>query len=541
MRITDLKIGTRLAVGFATMLVIMSAITGIAIWRLSRVADLTRQTLQVPLEKERLASDWYRLIALGARRSIAIAKSSDPSLEAFFASDAKATSELSFKKRDGIQALLESPEEKALYEQLAKHQKVNLGSRAELFKAKNAGNTAEADRIFNQVYLPNLTEYQAVMERFEALQRANIDASAKRIDAIYASSRDQILVLGAAGLAFCALFVWLLTRSITGPLGRAVRVAQTVAQGRLDSSIEARSRDETGQLLVALKEMNDNLAGLVLRVRGGTAVISSSSSEIAAGNIDLSSRTEEQASSLEETAASMEQLTATVRENADRATQANGLALAASEDAEEGGALVKRVVETMATIHDSSRRIAEITSVIDGIAFQTNILALNAAVEAARAGDQGRGFAVVAAEVRALAQRSAAAAKEINSLISESGRTIEAGNELVTRAGGAIAKVVESTQRVTTIMGDIAAGSQEQASGIAQINEAVSQMERVTQQNASLVEQAAAASQSMHEQASELEQAVAAFRVSDELAVEPRYALHERRQIPAGGMHLIPA
>ncbi|HEY1226050.1 MAG TPA: methyl-accepting chemotaxis protein, partial [Ramlibacter sp.] len=271
------------------------------------------------------------------------------------------------------------------------------------------------------------------------------------------------------------------------------------------------------------------------------AVISSSSSEIAAGNIDLSSRTEEQASSLEETAASMEQLTATVRENADRADQANGLALAASEDAAEGGALVKRVVETMATIHDSSRRIAEITSVIDGIAFQTNIHALNAAVEAARAGDQGRGFAVVAAEVRALAQRSAAAAKEINSLISESGRTIEAGNELVTRAGGAIAKVVESTQRVTTIMGDIAAGSQEQASGIAQINEAVSQMERVTQQNASLVEQAAAASQSMHEQASELEQAVAAFRVSDELAVEPLYAAHERRQIPAGGMHLIPA
>ena len=541
MRITDLKIGTRLAVGFATMRLIMSAITGIAIWRLSRVADLTRQTLQVPLEKERLASDWYRLIALGARRSIAIAKSSDPSLEAFFASDAKATSELSFKIRDGIQALLESPEEKALYEQLAKHQKVNLGSRAELFKAKNAGHTAEADRIFNETYMPNLTEYQAVMERFEALQRANIDASAKRIDAIYASSRDQILMLSAAGLAFCALFVWLLTRSITGPLGRAVRVAQTVAQGRLDSSIEARSRDETGQLLVALKEMNDNLAGLVLRVRGGTAVISSSSSEIAAGNIDLSSRTEEQASSLEETAASMEQLTATVRENADRATQANGLALAASEDAEEGGALVKRVVETMATIHDSSRRIAEITSVIDGIAFQTNILALNAAVEAARAGDQGRGFAVVAAEVRALAQRSAAAAKEINSLISESGRTIEAGNELVTRAGGAIAKVVESTQRVTTIMGDIAAGSQEQASGIAQINEAVSQMERVTQQNASLVEQAAAASQSMHEQANELAQAVAAFRVSDDLAVEPLYAPEERRQIPAGGMHLIPA
>jgi methyl-accepting chemotaxis protein len=330
---------------------------------------------------------------------------------------------------------------------------------------------------------------------------------------LYVSSRlyMTLLVLGSlgAGLAMGVI----VTRSITKPLQQAVRVAQTVAAGDLSSHIETDAQDELGQLLHALRDMNGSLVKIVSEVRQGTGTIATASSQIAAGSQDLSSRTEEQASSLEETASSMEELTSTVKQNADNARQANQLAVTASDVARRGGGVVAQVVETMQSISESSGKIVDIISVIDGIAFQTNILALNAAVEAARAGEQGRGFAVVATEVRNLAQRSAAAAKEVKALIDTSVEKVGVGNRLVTEAGNTMEEIVSSVQRVTDIMGEISSASQEQNLGIEQINQAVAQMDQVTQQNAALVEEAAAASESMQHEAANLERVVSVFRL----------------------------
>ncbi|QOJ24269.1 MAG: MCP four helix bundle domain-containing protein [Gammaproteobacteria bacterium] len=318
---------------------------------------------------------------------------------------------------------------------------------------------------------------------------------------------------GGAGLAIILGF--LLLRSIVAPLDEAIEIANHVASGDLTSHIVVTStKSSTGRLMQALKTMNDNLIDLVGKVRSGTDQITTASGEIASGNSDLSQRTEEQASSLEETASSMEELTSTVKQNADNARQANQLAAGASEVAMKGGAVVGQVVHTMKSINESSHKIVDIISVIDGIAFQTNILALNAAVEAARAGEQGRGFAVVATEVRTLAQRSAAAAKEIKELIGDSVAKVEDGTRLVDEAGATMDEIVSAVKRVTDIMSEISAASQEQSSGIEQVNQAVTQMDEVTQQNAALVEEAAAAAESMQEQAQALTQAVSTFRLS---------------------------
>ncbi len=316
------------------------------------------------------------------------------------------------------------------------------------------------------------------------------------------------------GVILAIVISMMLIRAIVGPINEAVNVANAVASGDLTSRIDVNSDNETGRLMQALKQMNDNLVDLVGKVRTGTDSIYTASGEIASGNADLSQRTEEQASSLEETASSMEELTSTVRQNADNARQANQLASGASEVAVRGGAVVGQVVQTMSAINDSSKKIVDIISVIDGIAFQTNILALNAAVEAARAGEQGRGFAVVATEVRTLAQRSAAAAKEIKELISDSVSKVEDGTRLVDEAGTTMEEIVSSVKRVTDIMAEISAASQEQSSGIEQVNQAVTQMDEVTQQNAALVEEAAAAAESMQEQAQALTHAVSAFKLS---------------------------
>ncbi|TXI30516.1 MAG: HAMP domain-containing protein [Nitrosomonas oligotropha] len=318
-----------------------------------------------------------------------------------------------------------------------------------------------------------------------------------------------------AGFLLAAIFGYLLLRSIVAPLDEAIDIAHKVAAGDLTSNIVVTStKSSTGRLLQALKEMNDNLIDLVGKVRMGTDQIATASGEIASGNSDLSQRTEEQASSLEETASSMEELTSTVKQNADNARQANQLATGASEVAVKGGAVVGQVVDTMKSINESSHKIVDIISVIDGIAFQTNILALNAAVEAARAGEQGRGFAVVATEVRTLAQRSAAAAKEIKELINDSVSKVDEGTRLVDEAGITMDEIVTAVKRVTDIMSEISAASQEQSSGIEQVNQAVTQMDEATQQNAALVEQAAAAAESMKEQAEALTHAVSTFKLA---------------------------
>ncbi|MCS6507989.1 methyl-accepting chemotaxis protein [Burkholderia thailandensis] len=327
--------------------------------------------------------------------------------------------------------------------------------------------------------------------------------------------RAVTLEVSAAAVVL-AVVLWLgvlISRSITKPMGDAVRFARTVADGDLTTHIDATSKDETGQLLKALGDMNDSLKRIVERVRMGSDAVATASGQIAAGNLDLSSRTEEQAASLQETASSMEELTSTVRQNAENAQQASGLASNASDVALRGSTVVGQVVDTMNDISERSSKIAEIIGIIEGIAFQTNILALNAAVEAARAGEQGRGFAVVAGEVRGLAQRSSSAAKEIKELISASVQKIRDGSALAGEAGKTMTEVTQAVARVTDIMGEIAAASAEQSRGIEQVNLAITQMDEVTQQNAALVEEAAAASHSLEEQGRELKQAVSFFRL----------------------------
>jgi methyl-accepting chemotaxis protein len=368
---------------------------------------------------------------------------------------------------------------------------------------------------------------KAIDAQFELIATSFAVLDASISDRVTTVERTLAWVAGSM-VAAMALAVWIIllaSRSTTQSMNQAVRLARRVAAGDLTSTIEVTSGDETGQLLAALKDMNDSLAGIVGNVRHASDSIATGSAQIAAGNADLSQRTEEQASNLEETAAAMEQLTSTVKQNSDTARQANQLAGSVSEAAEQGGKVVGQVVGTMDQITASSRKISDIIGVIDGIAFQTNILALNAAVEAARAGEQGRGFAVVAAEVRSLAQRSAQAAKEIKTLIGESVEKVETGSRLVDAAGQSMTNIVTQVRRVADLIGEISSASLEQTKGISQVGEAVNQLDQVTQQNAALVEESAAAADSLSQQANRLATAVDQFKLNgDARAAVPALA-----------------
>jgi methyl-accepting chemotaxis protein len=374
---------------------------------------------------------------------------------------------------------------------------------------------------------PMKETYPAVRNSAVALIKLQLEVAKGQYDASqtrFERARNISIAVIVFGVLMAGLIGYWLIRAITRPLNEAVRIAESVAAGDLTQRIDVHSQDETGKLMQAMQAMQDSLVNIVGQVRTGTETISVASREIASGNADLSSRTESQASSLEETASSMEELTSTVKQNAENARQANQLVGSTADVAVRGGRVVGQVVDTMASIKDSSRKIADIIGVIDGIAFQTNILALNAAVEAARAGEQGRGFAVVASEVRNLAQRSAGAAKEIKALIEDSVGKVDAGGKLVDEAGKTMDEIVTSVKRVTDIMSEIAAASQEQSSGIEQVNQAVGQMDEVTQQNSALVEQAAAAAESLQDQATQLAQAVSVFKL-DGMAYSPQAAL----------------
>jgi len=518
MNFSNLNIGKRLGMGFTVILAVLILITGLGIYRLQGVAGATRAMMDVPVAKERMLSDMYRHVFAGIRRTSAIAKSEDSTLSEFFAADTANSTHIVGELLKKIDELA-TEEDRAMLDAVAQARNKYMAARNAIAKAKAAGDAATAQRLMDQEFLPLSVQYEKGLQALLDHQRKIIDDTAAENDAVAIRSRNLLMLLAVLVVSFGVLFAWWLTRGITQPINKAVAVARRVADGDLvdhdHTAATSYAADEPGQLLQALHDMSTNLVTIVGDVRQGTDNIATASCQIAAGNLDLSSRTEQQASSLEETASSMEALTSTVKQNADNARQANQLAASASDVAVRGGAVVSDVVRTMASIDESSKKIVDIIGVIDGIAFQTNILALNAAVEAARAGEQGRGFAVVASEVRNLAQRSAGAAKEIKALIDDSVGKVAAGTRLVGQAGSTMDEVVDSIRRVTDIMAEISSASSEQTHGIEQINDAIAQMDHVTQQNAALVEQAAAAAEAMQDQATKLALAVSIFKLDE--------------------------
>ena len=533
MALKNLRIGSRLAIGFAAILVLSLAGTASALYTARTSADATRNMMKLPLAKERLVSDWYVITYMAVQRMALIARSTDGTLSTVFAPELKASVDATTVILKQVDPLLTTDEEKDTLKKVMALRKTYQDSKNVVMNARKAGDAAGAEQAYLTQFAPAAKAYGDSVQGLLQIQRKAIDATATAIEAAHERSTQMVVMLSLLAIGLGSLGAWLITRSITAPLSAAVGVAETVAAGDLGTQFAGYPKDEVGDLMRALQTMNGSLSNVVSEVQQGTDAISTASGQIAAGNLDLSSRTEQQASSLEETAASMEELTSTVRQNADNAQQANSLAQAASEVAVRGGAIVGRVVDTMSSIDASARKIVDIIGVIDGIAFQTNILALNAAVEAARAGEQGRGFAVVASEVRNLAQRSASAAKEIKTLIGDSMTQVNAGTTLVQQAGTTMNDVVSSVARVTDMMSEITSASQEQRVGIDQVNEAIAQMDQVTQQNAALVEEAAAAAASMQDQAARLAQAAAGFRLGGQVSRRPQLAARKPGRAPA--------
>src|SRR5450830_1084936 len=511
--INNMKIGDRLAIGFAIILALSIVSTGIGIWRMQVVSQVTRAMVDESVRKERLISALNTNLRGSILRTIAILRSSDQMLNAFFLNEDLVAKKDATALQKQISVLLASDEEKDLYRQVLEQQAAYAKINYHMMELKSNGDADEGNQILVQEFVPTSKRYQAVLQKLLEWEQAEIDKTSQQIDLIAAQSRILLLIVEIAALLFGVSCAWLLTRSIIRPIRQAVALSRKVADGDLTTEIVVKRKDEVGQLLMSLQGMNSNLRNIVSNVRVGTQTIAIASREIAVGNMDLSSRTEAQASALEQTASAMEELISTVRSNADNAREASALASTASDIAIEGGRVVDQVVQTMGDINASSKKIVDIISVIDGIAFQTNILALNAAVEAARAGEQGRGFAVVASEVRSLAQRSAAAAKEIKSLIDDSVQKVGAGSRLVEQAGATMSKVVGSVQSANTLVREINTASQQQAAGIKEVNQAIVQMDGVTQQNAALVEEAAAAAHSLEDQARNLKQLVTIFKL----------------------------
>jgi methyl-accepting chemotaxis protein len=517
--LSHLKIGTRLGLGFGLMLALLSLMAGIVTWQMSRLQDnvLYYSANIVPSSEvqKKIDAELRELRILGFRHVLA---NTDAEMDSYEASMEQLRKGIAADFDNYAKDLLSDDEDKrdmdasraATEAYIADWQKVQPISRK---TANNPAMTEEANRLMSGP--ANLT-FQAATTALEKWWNYNVKLSVdqdKDSRETYFRARLILASLLASALALGVTAALFITRSITLPMQRAVQMAETVAAGDLTLQLDTAGKDETAKLLQALERMNTSLAEIVKQVRNSSDSIATGSAQIAAGNADLSQRTEEQASNLEETAASMEELSSTVRTNADTASQANTLANSAAAAAANGSVAVGHVVATMQEIAESSRKISDIISVIDGIAFQTNILALNAAVEAARAGEQGRGFAVVASEVRSLASRSANAAREIKALIGASVGKVEEGARQVKNAGETMGEIVAQVQRVTHLIKEISSATSEQASGISQVGDAVTQLDNVTQQNAALVEQSAAAAESLKAQASELARIVSVFKL----------------------------
>jgi len=511
------RIGTRLAAVMAGVLLTIVGVAGAGIWGLGEVFAMSNRILDqhmalalhageirtLVLQQRRFEKDAFINLADSEKRDDYAAKWKTAKLQ--LASEIDATSRLSLQDDD-----------KQALQSIAAHGRTYADGFEATFALIRSGQIKTA-----QDANAELAKVKSAAHGMDTVSDATHDRAVARaahageeIAAVRSRARTLQLVIAALGLAAAGLLSWAVARSITRPIGEAVRIAETVSRGDLSSNIVVVGRDETAQLMTALRAMNAALVDLVSRVRDASDSIATGSTEIANGSADLSQRTEEQASNLQQTAASMEELTATVKQSAATAHQATTLAADASSVARRGGEVVGRVVATMQGISVSSRRVAEIVAVIDGIAFQTNILALNASVEAARAGAQGRGFAVVAAEVRTLAQRAAQSAKEIRVLIGESAAMVENGAQLVADAGQTMSSIVAQVQRVSELIAQISGASAEQSAGIGQIGDAVGQLDQVTQQNAALVEESAAAAETLRHQAAHLAQAVSVFRLS---------------------------
>ncbi|WP_448152021.1 methyl-accepting chemotaxis protein [Castellaniella caeni] len=508
----NFKISTRLAGAFAFLLLLALILSAIGIWN-ARKSQAISQEIVARQQINQIMTEWVRAVDVRANQVIGYILVSDPDVLDHLKKGIDTNTKDIADYTERARALIKTKESLALYDDIMAQRKQYVDAMNTAIQALDKHQSVLAIEIVRDKLPVIGTDYIASIDKLRDFQQAGTDR-AQDLLAHDAQLSENILII-ATLLAFILgpLFAWRVMRAITRPLANAVSIAESIANNDLSHHIHSDANDEIGMLCHALERMTQNLHQAVSKVRGGADSIATAASQISAGNLDLSSRTEQQASSLAQTAATMEEITATVRQNADNTQQANTLAAAAAKTAVSGGSLVGHLVDTMGEINGKSQQVADIIGVIDSIAFQTNILALNAAVEAARAGEQGRGFAVVASEVRALAQRSAGAAKEIKALIDSSVEATTKGNEQAAHAGATMQEIVDSINRVTDIMGEISAANREQTTGIEEINTAITQMDDVTRQNASLVEESAAAATSLQSQADNLAQLVATFNL----------------------------